>query len=494
MPRSEAAHYSLMLAYRNAGRHGRGAAREGGARQTAEAAGGRVHGVSEETRREAAGEMKPLRSRSALCGGRAPAATLPEFRDIAAGCRTHRRLPERRHGDQGVHHRDHRQRGRADRLRQRRPPRCVRHQRRRRAQPSVSQRGQAAGSGTSRQRWASRAPGWGQGACAGDYDNDGYTDLFVTYWGQNILYRNEGGKRFRDVTKRGRTDAGPDPLQHRLRLPGLRPRRPPRPVRRQLPEVQLRGDAQARRESVLLVFADAGELRSARPSVRSATCCTTPTPTAPSPTCPRRAGSPGRIRTTASTALTGDFDDDGWPDIFVACDQTPSLLYMNQQRRHVLGRGAVARRGAERDGKAMSGMGATAADYDAHRLAEHLPLELLGRARDAVPQSRQRRVRRRHAAGRHGPQHALRGLGLRVLRLRQRRLEGPAAGERPRLPRSGAQEARHPFQGPPHPVSQSAATGSSRTFRRRPARPSRTGIRRAAWPWATSTTTARSKC
>ncbi len=32
--------------------------------------------------------------------------------------------------------------------------------------------------------------GWAQGVCAGDYDNDGYTDLFVTYWGQNALYRN----------------------------------------------------------------------------------------------------------------------------------------------------------------------------------------------------------------------------------------------------------------------------------------------------------------
>src|SRR4051794_33001302 len=32
--------------------------------------------------------------------------------------------------------------------------------------------------------------GWGQGVCAGDFDNDGYTDLFVTYWGQNRLYRN----------------------------------------------------------------------------------------------------------------------------------------------------------------------------------------------------------------------------------------------------------------------------------------------------------------
>jgi enediyne biosynthesis protein E4 len=31
------------------------------------------------------------------------------------------------------------------------------------------------------------ASGWGQGACAADYDNDGFDDLFVTYWGQNRL-------------------------------------------------------------------------------------------------------------------------------------------------------------------------------------------------------------------------------------------------------------------------------------------------------------------
>ena len=67
-------------------------------------------------------------------------------------------------------------------------------------------------------------------------------------------------------------------------------------------------------------------------------------------------------------ALTGDFDDDGWPDIFVACDQTPSLLYMNQRtalREEALLRGARF----DENGKAMSGMGATAADYDHTGLA-----------------------------------------------------------------------------------------------------------------------------
>jgi hypothetical protein len=42
--------------------------------------------------------------------------------------------------------------------------------------------------------------GWGQGACAGDYDNDGYPDLFVSYYGQNRLYHNTGRGRFEDVT------------------------------------------------------------------------------------------------------------------------------------------------------------------------------------------------------------------------------------------------------------------------------------------------------
>jgi hypothetical protein len=42
--------------------------------------------------------------------------------------------------------------------------------------------------------------GWGQGGCVGDYDNDGYLDLFVTYRGQNALYRNNGDGMFSDVT------------------------------------------------------------------------------------------------------------------------------------------------------------------------------------------------------------------------------------------------------------------------------------------------------
>ena len=43
--------------------------------------------------------------------------------------------------------------------------------------------------------------GWGQACCVGDYNNDGFDDLFVTYYGQNALYRNNGNGTFTDVTR-----------------------------------------------------------------------------------------------------------------------------------------------------------------------------------------------------------------------------------------------------------------------------------------------------
>src|SRR5437667_4351037 len=44
--------------------------------------------------------------------------------------------------------------------------------------------------------------GWGQGVCVGDYDNDGFLDLFVTYYGKNVLYHNNGDGTFTDVTQK----------------------------------------------------------------------------------------------------------------------------------------------------------------------------------------------------------------------------------------------------------------------------------------------------
>jgi len=52
------------------------------------------------------------------------------------------------------------------------------------------------------------AVGWASSVCAGDYDNDGWLDLFITYYGQNVLYRNRGDGRFEDVTARAGLPTG----------------------------------------------------------------------------------------------------------------------------------------------------------------------------------------------------------------------------------------------------------------------------------------------
>ncbi|MGA8269555.1 MAG: VCBS repeat-containing protein, partial [Candidatus Acidiferrales bacterium] len=55
------------------------------------------------------------------------------------------------------------------------------------------------------------ATGWGQGVCVGDYDNDGWDDLYVTYYGKNILYHNNGDGTFTDVSaKAGVAGTGKD--------------------------------------------------------------------------------------------------------------------------------------------------------------------------------------------------------------------------------------------------------------------------------------------
>src|SRR6266576_3105628 len=44
--------------------------------------------------------------------------------------------------------------------------------------------------------------GWQTGVCIGDYDNDGWDDLFCTFWGRNILFHNNGNGTFTDVTRK----------------------------------------------------------------------------------------------------------------------------------------------------------------------------------------------------------------------------------------------------------------------------------------------------
>lgn len=204
-----------------------------------------------------------------------------------------------------------------------------------------------------------RSAGWGQGACAGDFDNDGFPDLYVTSWGTNRLYRNARGQRFVEVPAPDSdsystgcafldfdNDGDLDLFVANYLVFGFRstpqPGANPYCFYRNLPVAcGPRGLPFARNE---LLRNDGGG-RFTDVSQASGVAA------------------PGRHY--ALGAATGDFNGDGWTDLYVACDRTPSILYINRGdgtfRDEALLRGAAL----DEHGNALSGMGVAVGDFDA---------------------------------------------------------------------------------------------------------------------------------
>ena len=204
--------------------------------------------------------------------------------------------------------------------------------------------------------------GWGQGVCAGDFDNDGFEDLFVTYWGTNALYRNEGGGRFEDVTE----SAG-------LAFPGMR---------------WSSGCAfvDYDRDGLLDLFYThyTGMDLDQIPDSEDGGCSYKGLTVACGPNGLPKTGSKlfrnrgdgsfndvsepsgvaGAELSYGLGVLTADFDDDGWPDVYVANDGEPSHLFWNNRDGTFTEDGLAAGVATSIDGRTQSGMGVAAGDYD----------------------------------------------------------------------------------------------------------------------------------
>lgn len=207
-------------------------------------------------------------------------------------------------------------------------------------------------------------PGWAQGVCVGDYNNDGWEDLFLTYYGQNRLYRNNGDGTFSNVT----AEAG-------LLCPG---------TRYSTGCTFLDYNRDGHLDLFVSNYLDIDLATAQKPSLNVPNCNYEGVATMCGPLglpkahqylyrnngngtftdVSRESGVAELHGSYGLTAVSFDADEDGWPDIFVACDMTPSFLLMNNHdgtfREEALLRG-VALNG---EGREMGGMGAAVGDYN----------------------------------------------------------------------------------------------------------------------------------
>ena len=342
--------------------------------------------------------------------------------------------------------------------------------------------------------------GWGQGACAADYDNDGHDDLFVTAFGENHLFHNRGDGTFEDVTARLPASGPSHAVGRGLRVPRLRPRRPARSVRRQLHRSRSRDGAGPRIGPLPATKASRSPAaRQASPA--AGTCSTTTRGNQPFEDVSDRSGMTRASGTYGLGVSTLDFNDDGWTDLYVANDSNPSALYLNNHDGTFKDVGVTAGCAYSQDGKPQAGMGVGDRRLRSQRDDRHLQDQLRRRHVDALREQRQGLLRRPHVRRRDRPQHAVARMGRRLRRSRQRRLARPVPRQRPRLPGGRAAQDRGRLQAAqgrlPQPreraVSRMCPSGwALRSPRRPPAVARRSPISTTtATPTSSSTTSTR---
>jgi len=204
--------------------------------------------------------------------------------------------------------------------------------------------------------------GWGQGCCVGDYDNDGWDDLFVSYFGKNILYHNNGDGTFTDVGqkagvagngKRWNTGCAFVDYDRDGKLDLFVANY----IDMDLATAPVPESGPCLYKSVIVACGPPG-LQGGKNILYHNNGDGTFTDVS------EAAGILSANGTYGLGVLTADFDNDGWPDIYVADDSTASALYQNKKNGKFQDIAIEAGCALSPDGKPQAGMGVSAADYD----------------------------------------------------------------------------------------------------------------------------------
>jgi hypothetical protein len=206
--------------------------------------------------------------------------------------------------------------------------------------------------------------GWQTGVCVGDYDNDGWDDLFCCFWGHNILFRNNGDGTFTDVTKKaglyreetrwgsGCTWIDYDRDSHLdlfvcnyIKLdPAETPVKSGEPQQCQWKGIPTMCGPRGLPGDTNILYHNNGD--------GTFTDVT------------EKAGILKPGPRFSITAVSYDFDNDGWPDIYVAVDSAPSILFKNNHDGTFTDTAVIAGVAFSEDGHEQAGMGVGVADYD----------------------------------------------------------------------------------------------------------------------------------